>query len=145
MNQRRLLSTAALYGLAALLVFTAMSLLAWQLFPYPSGSTPPVRTQIWLTHLIAEKTGNILICCIVAFLAAKAYRPSWKLGVLTGVAAAIAFQIFAVVVYLMRFGFAVYATYHTFIRTMLETIIFGGLFSFVAAWPQYRRKMGKEV
>jgi hypothetical protein len=43
-----------------------------------------------MTHLVVEKTASILICGIVALLAARAYRPSWKSGVLTGVLAAVA-------------------------------------------------------
>jgi hypothetical protein len=96
-----------------------------------------------MTHLVVEKTASILICGIVALLAARAYRPSWNSGVLTGVLAAVAFQIFAIILYLIRFGFVRYAIYHSFIRTMFETIIFGGLFSFLAVWPQYRREVYK--
>jgi hypothetical protein len=145
MNSLRLFSTAAVYGLIAFLAFCAISTLAWRLFPYPTGADQLLRTQVWLLHVTSEKIGGILLGCVIAFLAARAYRPSWKLGVLTGVLAAVVYQIFTIVLYLTRFGFHAYTTYHTFIQTMFSTVALAGLFSFVAVWRQYRRELHHEA
>jgi hypothetical protein len=59
-------SIAAIYGFVAVLIFIAISLLAWHVFPYPTGATRPIRTGTWMTHLVAEKTASFLICGIVA-------------------------------------------------------------------------------
>jgi hypothetical protein len=145
MNSVRLFSTAGIYGFIAFLAFCAISTLAWCLFPYPTEADQLLRTRIWVLHVISEKIGGILLGCIIAFFAARAYRPSWKVGVLTGVLAAIAYQMLTIALYLIRFGFHVYAIYHTFLQTMLSTIVLAALFSFIAVWRQYRRESHNEA
>jgi hypothetical protein len=104
MNSARLVSTAAIFGLIAFGVFCVVSLAAWHFFPYPSAADQLLRTRIWLFHVVGEKLGSLTLTCVVAFLAARAYRPSWKIGFFTGVLAAVAFQFFSIVLYLVRFG-----------------------------------------
>jgi len=141
MKPLRVAGFAALYAAAALLVFESVSWLAWQIFPLPSGSDQLARTTAWFIHLAIGKSASMTVCVIVAFVAARARWPSWKGGLLTGVLAAVTFQMFAMLFYVGRFGFAQYARYHSFVRTMFETIIFGSVFSFLAVWPQYRREV----
>jgi hypothetical protein len=145
MNTLRFFSTAAVYGFAAFLLFCGIATLAWRVYPYPSGADDLVRTQIWLIHSLSEKCGATLLGCITSFLAARAYRPSWTIGVLTGILAALSFQIFSIALYLGRFGFHAYFTYHTFVRTMSSAIGLGGLFSFLAVWRQHRRESRNEA
>jgi hypothetical protein len=141
MKALRIVSVTALCAAAALLVFEGVSWLAWQIFPFPFRSDQLAQTSVWFIHLGAEKGASMLICVVVAFVAAKAHWSSWKTGLLTGLLAALTFQVFAALLYVARFGFAYYARYHGFVRTMFETALFGGVFSFLAVWPQYRREV----
>jgi hypothetical protein len=139
MSVGRLLGTAASLGVVAFVVFWLVSALGWRLFPDSAGTDQFVQTRVWLVHIIAEKAAGILIGCVVAFVAARSYRPSWRIGVLSGVLAAVTFQAISIVVYLRRFGAAAYARYNALLTTMLWTIMLGALFAFLAVWKDYRR------
>jgi hypothetical protein len=138
MNTARLVRRAALLGVIAFLAFSLISALAWRLFPNPAGADQFAQTNIWFLHILAEKVAGILIGCVVAFVAARSYRPSWRVGVLSGVLAAVIFQTISIVVYLLRFGASAYSRYNALLTTMLWTIMLGALFAFFAVWKDYR-------
>jgi hypothetical protein len=139
MNGARLLGTALVFGVGAFLVFAGISVLAWRLFPYPSAADQLSQTRIWLFHVVGEKFAGLLLGCAVAYFAARSYRPTWKIGLVTGILAAVAFQLAAIAVYLVRFGFSAYTRYNALFSTMFSTITFAALFAFVAVWRDYRR------
>jgi len=116
MSIARLIGTAAGLGVLAFVAFWLISALGWGLFPYSAGADQFAQTRVWLVHIIAEKAAGILIGCVVAFVAARSYRPSWRIGVLSGVLAAVTFQALSIVVYLLRFGAAAYARYNALPR-----------------------------
>jgi hypothetical protein len=99
-----------------------------------------MRQIRWLAHGLGEKIGSLVLVSVLAFFAARVHRPTWKMGVFTGIATAVVFQLIAVVVYLIRFGPSAYRTYNDFIYTISSTIALAWLFGFFAIWKQYRRE-----
>ena len=86
--------------------------------------------------MVGEKIVGLVLLSITAFLASRAHRPTWKWGLATGIAAAVAYQIIAVLVYLLRFGTASYGEYHDFLWTMLWTVGLAWLFGYLAVRRQ---------
>ena len=136
----KLIRIALIFGGAGFLVFAGFSLLAWKFYPYQPSDDELTRQIRWLVHCLGEKIGSLVLVSVLAFFAARAHRPTWKMGVFTGIAAAIVFQLIAVVVYLVRFGPSVYRTYNDFIYTTSSTVELAWLFAFFAVWKQYRRE-----
>jgi hypothetical protein len=139
MRVARLIGTATGLGVIAFVAFWLVSALGWRLFPYPAGADQFAQSRVWLVHIIAEKAAGILIGCLAAFVAARLHRPSWRIGVLSGVLAAVTFQAISIVVYLVRFGGTAYARYNALLTTVLWTIMLGALFAFFAVWRDYCR------
>ena len=134
----KLIRIALIYGSVCFLTWWGLCVLGWWLFPAKSADDELMRQIRWAVHLVGEKIGGSVLLSVTAFFAARAHRPTWKIGVLTAVAAAAVYQLIATVVYLVRFGFSSYQTYNDFLYTMLWTIILAWLFGLFAVWRQYR-------
>lgn len=137
-NYIRMVRISVIYGAAAFVIFCFGSLLAWKLFPYPVGEDNLAKQMTWTSHILGEKIGSMILTCLLAFFAARAYRPTWRIGVITAVASAVMFQFISISVYWLRFGFDVYRIYHTFQDTAICTLALSFAFGFFAVWEQYR-------
>ena len=136
-NYTRIVRVSVIYGAVAFVIFCFGSLLAWKLFPYPVGGDDLAKQMTWTWHVLGEKIGSAILNCLVAFFAARTYRPTWKIGVTTAVVSAIMFQFISITVYCLRFGFHIYSTYHTFQGTVVNTVTLSFMFGFFAVWKQY--------
>ena len=112
-------------------------MLGWRLFPdQPKDDELTIRLH-WVIHMASDKVIGLLLLSVTAFLASRAYHPTWKWGVATGMAAAVAYQLIAVLVYVVRFGLAAYQQYNRFFYTMLCTALLAWLFGYLAVRRQY--------
>ena len=136
----RLIRVSLIYAAVAFLVFACGSLLAWGLFPYPADGNDLAKHMTWVRHVVGGKIGGMILICFLSYFAAGAHRPTWKLGVITAVVSTMTYQLIAIVVYLARFGFDAYRTYHALLDTVLMTIALSILFGFLAVWKQYRQE-----
>lgn len=137
---KKLICVAAGFGVVCFLVFWGLSVLSWRLFPEQHPADELIRQLHWTIHVVAEKVGGLVLMCLAAFLSARSYRPTWKIGVSTAIATAVIFQLVAIAVYLLRFGLSSYRTYNDFIYTMTSAVALAWLFGFLAVWKQYRRE-----
>jgi putative Mn2+ efflux pump MntP len=142
MNTSRFFGVVAMFGIGAYFVFIGISAVAWWIFPYPSGADDAALIHIWLYHALAEKIVNMAMTCAIAFMAANQFRPSWKIGLLTGVLSSIVFQVASIVNYIVRFGVDEYIKNNNLLSTMLFTIGLSVLFAFFAVWKDYRSAAG---
>ena len=106
-NNAKLIRVALLYGGVCFLVSWGVSVLGWRLFPDQPKD---------------DDEGD---------------HPTWKWGVVTGMAAAVAYQLIAVLVYVVRFGLAAYQQYNRFLYTMLCTALLAWLFGYLAVRRQH--------
>jgi hypothetical protein len=90
----------------------------------------------WLDRMVVEKVVDLVVLSIIAFLASRTHHPTWKWGRATGIAAAVAFQIIAMLVYLFRFGETAFRDYNNFLLTMCWTVMLGWLFGYLAVRRQ---------
>jgi hypothetical protein len=127
------------YAFTAFCIWFAFSLFGWRILPYRDAAETPVNQIIWAAHAVFEKVGSLIITCIISVLAARTYRPTWKIGILTALITALLFQFIAIAVYIVRWGFVLYWTYNRFFSTLFYTVAIGYLCGFVALWGQYRR------
>jgi magnesium-transporting ATPase (P-type) len=134
-----------IYGGVGYLFFDILSLIGWRLFPYDSTNDELLKQMRWTIHVVIEKIVGLILLSITAFFAARANRPTWKIGLFSAVATAIFFQLIAVIVYLVRFGFSSYETYNDFIYTMLWSIGLGYSFGYLAVRKQYLREKRERV
>ena len=133
----KLIRVALLYGGICFLVSWGVSVLGWRLFPdQPKDDELTIRLH-WVIHMASDKVIGLLLLSVTAFLASRAYHPTWKWGVATGMAAAVAYQLIAVLVYVVRFGLAAYQQYNRFFYTMLCTALLAWLFGYLAVRRQY--------
>ena len=88
--------------------------------------------------MIGEKIGNMILLSIIAYVAARVNRPTWKIGVSTAVLTAIVYELIGVIVYLVRFGFSAYQTYNNFLWTLSYSIALAWAFGFSAVLKQYK-------
>jgi hypothetical protein len=133
----KLIRVALLSGIVCFLVHWGLSVVGWWLFPDQPGDDELIRQMRWAGHTVGEKILGLALLSITAFLASRAHRPTWRLGVATGIAAAVAYQLIAVLVYFVRFGVSAYQEYHDFIWTMLWTAGLAWLFGYLAVRRQY--------
>jgi hypothetical protein len=148
MNSQYLRFSAVALGSAAVAfgLFALGSLLAWRIFPYPAGADDLQRQVVSGWHLLGEKSAQFFILAALGFVAATLHHPTWRAGIVTALLAGLLFQAIAIFVYVVRFGFHAYRTYHAFWDTLLSTLAFAGLFGFFAVYQQYRRdKYGPAV
>ena len=96
-----------------------------------------MRQMRWLGHTVGEKIVNLVLLSVIAFLASRAHHPTWKWGVATGIAAAAAYQLIAVLVYVVRFGLAAYQEYNAFLYTIVLTVLLAWLFGYFAVRRQH--------
>jgi len=136
----KLVRVALIYGVVCYLVFVGLSVLSWRVFPDHRSDDDLTQQLHWTVHVVAEKIVGLILMSFTAFFAARSYRPTWKVGVATAIAAALAFQLVAVVVYLVRFGVSSYRTYNDFIYTISSAVMLAWLFGFFAVWKQYRNE-----
>ena len=136
----RLSAVALVTATVAFVLFAAGSVAAWRLFPYPAGADDLQRQMIWMWHTAGEKLGQCVLVAVLAFVAARLHRPSWKIGIVTGVLAVVIFQFISIGVYVGRFGLEAYQTYNTFWGTLQFNVPVALLFGFFAVWGQYRRE-----
>ena len=134
----RIARVSVIYGTVAFVVFCFGSWMAWKLFPYTVDEDGLGKQMTWTYHVLGEKIGSAILYCLVAFFAARTYRPTWKIGVVTAVVSAMMFQFISIAVYCSRFGFHTYYTYHTFQGTVVNTVALSFAFGFFAVWKQYR-------
>jgi hypothetical protein len=136
----RLIRVAFLHAVVCYLVFAGLSTLAWAIVPqYDSDNDLTLHIR-WAAGIIAEKITGLMLMSLMAFLAARSYRPTWKIGIITAIATAVIYQSVAIVVYVLRFGVSVYRTYNDFIYTISSAVALGWLFGFLAVWKQYRHE-----
>jgi hypothetical protein len=136
----KLVRVALIYGVVCYLVFVGLSVLSWRVFPDHHSDDDLTQQLHWTVHVVAEKIAGLILMSITAFLAARSCRPTWKVGVATAIAAALVFQLVAIVVYLVRFGVSSYRTYNDFFYTIWSAVMLGWLFGFLAVWKQYRNE-----
>ena len=141
----KLICISIILGIIGFIVFAGSSLLAWKVYPYQPSDDDLMRQIRWGAHMIGEKIGNLIILSIMAYVAARVNRPTWRVGVSTAVVTAIVYVLIGVIVYLARFGFNAYQTYHTayqiyhsFLSTLFCSIALAWIFGFFAVWKQYR-------
>ena len=115
-------------------------MLGWHLFPDQPKDSDLTSYWHWTIHMMTDKLVALPLLCIAAFLASRAHHPTWKWGVATGIAAAVADQLIAVFVYIARFGATAYQQYNDFLYTMLWAVFLGWLFSYLAVRKQYLRE-----
>jgi len=133
----KLIRVALLYGGVCFLVSWGVSVLGWQLFPDQLKDDDFTIRLHWVIHMASDKVVGLLLLSVTAFLASRAHHPTWKWGVVTGMAAAVAYQLFAVLVYVVRFGLAAYQLYNRFLYTMLCTALLAWLFGYLAVRRQH--------
>jgi magnesium-transporting ATPase (P-type) len=127
---------ALLYGSFCFLAFWGLSLVGWWLFPNYSKDDELMRQMRWLSHTVGEKIASLVLLSVTAFLASSAHHPTGKWGVATGIAAAVAFQLISVLVYVVQFGVATYHEYNGFLYTMWWTVILAWVFGYFAVRRQ---------
>jgi hypothetical protein len=142
---RKLILVTLIYGGVSYLFFDILSFIAWRFFPYHSTDDEMLKQIRWTAHVVIEKIAGLILLSITAFFAARANRPTWKIGLFTAVATAIFFQLIATIVYLVRFGFSAYETYNDFIYTMLWSIGLGYSFGYLAVRKQYLQEKQERV
>jgi len=136
-HHAKLIGVALLYGGGCFLAQWGLSVLGWRLFPGQPGDDELIQQMRWASHVVVEKILGLVLLCVAAFLAGRSHRPSWKLGILTAIATAVAYQFIAVVVYFLRFGSAAYQEYHDLVWTMLWTVGLAWFFGYLAVRKQY--------
>ena len=139
-SYKRLIRVAITFGVVGFLVFWGLSVLSWRRFSEQHSTDEFMQQLHWTIHVVAEKVGGLVLMSLAAFLAARAHRPTWKIGVSTAIATAVVFQLVAVVIYLLRFGVTSYRTYNDFLYTMTSAVMLAWLFGFFAVWKQYRHE-----
>ena len=95
-----------------------------------------MRQMCWLVHTGAEKIASMVLLCVTAFLASRAHHPTGKWGVATGIAAAVAFQLIAVLVYVIQFGLTAYREYNGFLNTLWWTVLLAWVFGYFGVRKQ---------
>src|SRR5258706_596929 len=133
----KLIRVALFYGSACFVVHWGLSVVGWWLFPNQPGDDELMRQMRRAGHMFGEKILGLVLLSVGAFLASRAHRPTWELGVVTGIAAAVAYQLIAVIVYLVRFGVSAYEAYNDLVWTMLWTAGLAWLFGYLAVRRQY--------
>lgn len=133
----KLIRVALLYGSLCLLAHWGLSILMWRLFPDRPGGDELTQQIRWAGHTVTDKVLGLVLLSVTAFFASRSHHPSWRLGVATGIAAAMAYQLTAVLVYVLRFGSSAYQEYHDFVWTILWTVGQGWFFGYVAVRRQY--------
>ncbi len=136
----KLIRIALLYGGVCFLVHWGISVLGWRLFPDQPKDSDLNSYMQWTIHMVSDKLVALPLIAVAAFLASRAHHPTWKWGVATGIATAVASQIIAVLVYIVRFGVAAYQQYNNFFNTMLWAAMLGWLFAHLAVRKQYLRE-----
>src|SRR5580658_7268987 len=132
-NYAKLVRMALVFGGACFLMQWGLAAFGWSFFPdrflmrwvlgFQDWSLIPdkpfayeIMRQIrWLGQVVTEKIVGLVLLSITAFFASRAYRPTWKWGLATGIAAAVSYQVIAVFVYFLRFGMAAYGEYDNFL------------------------------
>jgi hypothetical protein len=95
-----------------------------------------MRQMNWFGHIMGEKIAGLILLSITAFLASKTHHPSGKWGVVTGIAAAVTFQLIAALVYVLQFGVALYRQNNAFFYTMWWTVLLAWGFGYLAVRKQ---------
>ena len=116
---------ALVYGGVCFLVFWGLSLVGWQLFPSGKNDDEFVRQTHRLGHIVGEKIAGLVLLSITAFFASRAHHPTAKWGIVTGIAAAVTFEIIAGVVYTVQFGATAYREYCGLFYTLFWTLWLG--------------------
>src|ERR1039458_8403576 len=81
----KLIRIALIFGVIGFFVFAGLSLLAWRVYPYQPSDDDLMRQIRWTAHMVGEKIGGLVLLSIMAFVAARVNRPTWKIGVSTAV------------------------------------------------------------
>ena len=95
-----------------------------------------MRLMRWLGHTVSEKIASLVLLSATAFFASRAHHPTGKWGVATGLAAATAFQLIAVLAYILEFGAAAYWEYNGVFITFLWTVLLAWFFGYLAVRRQ---------
>ena len=135
-NYAKLLGVSLAYGSVCFLIWWGASAIGWRLFPDPTKGDELIRQMHWVGHTVADKLAGLFLLSVTAFLASRAHHPTGKWGVATGIAAAVAYQLIAVLVYALRFGVTTYRDYNDLGFTMLWTVLLGWLFGYIAVRRQ---------
>jgi hypothetical protein len=131
-----LVRIALLFGSVCFILFWGLSYVGWWLFPNHAKDDEVMRQMRWIGHTVGEKIANWVLLSATAFLASRAHHPTGSLGVATGVAAAVAFQLICVLVYIAQFGVTTYREYNAFLYTMWLTILLAWVFGYFAVRRQ---------
>jgi hypothetical protein len=127
---------ALLYGSVCFLVLWSISVVGWWLFPNRAQEDELMHQIRWAGHVLGEKVFGLLLLSVTAFLASRAYHPTWKWGLATGITSAVAFELIGAVVYIARFGVGAYQQCNLFSYNMLWTVLAAWLFSYLAVRKQ---------
>jgi hypothetical protein len=133
----KLVRVALLYGSVCFLVFWGLSLIGSCLLPNRPKDDELTRQLRWVGIVVGEKIVGLFLLSITSFLASRAHHPTWKWGVATGIAAAAAYQLIAVLVYVVRFGVVAYQQYNALLYTLLWTVSLAWVFSYLAVRREY--------
>jgi hypothetical protein len=133
----QLVRVALVYGGLCFLVWWAFGSLAlWLFFPVKTADDEFIRLMRWGGHVVGEKIVGLILLSVTAFLASRAHHPTWKWGVATGIAAAVAYEVVAMLVYIMRFGMSSFGEYNDFFYIMSSTVSLAWLFGYLAVRRQ---------
>src|SRR5438128_2705343 len=121
-HYERLVRVALVYGSLCFLSFWGLCALGWFLFPAEPNDDEVRRLMRWGAHMVGEKVVGLVLMSATALLASRVHHPSWKWGVATGIAAAVAYQLIAVFAYMGRFGFTAWQEYNSLWRTVLSAL-----------------------
>ncbi|MBI1176187.1 hypothetical protein GC207_01970 [bacterium] len=136
---KKLLRVALAHGLTAFCFWYGISWLWWKIWPFQRMGQTHISDIIWATHAIFEKEGGLILMGISSILAARTYRPTWKIGVAAGLVTALLFQSLCISVYILGWGYAAYFQYNRFYSTLFYTVAIGFLSGFGAVWKDYRQ------
>ena len=136
----KLVRVALFYGAVCFFVLWGLSMFAWWLFPNQPKDDELMGQIRWGSHVVGEKIVGLLLLSVTAFFASRTHHPTWKWGVATGISAAVAYQLIAALVYVVRFGVAAYQQVSDFGYTMLWTAFLASLFAHLAVRRQYSRE-----
>jgi hypothetical protein len=104
----------------------------WSLIPDKPFAYEIMRQLRWLGQIVTEKIVGLVLLSITAFFASRTYHPTWKWGLATGVTVAVAYQIIAALVYILRFGMEVFKEYNNFFLSISVTVWRAWLFGYLA-------------
>ena len=96
----------------------------------------------WSEYMIQVKIGLMVFSAIVALFSALIYHPTWRVGVLSGVAGALIFRLIDIFIYALVSK--AWFEYRGFFTPILSAIAIGALVGFLVVFRQFLRTKAAE-